>query len=917
MSSALLRQGLKNDLLEGAFIDRYTSLLKWALQLTQGDQAAAEDLVHDAYLQFCRSGQSLGEIQNLDGYLYSVLKYLHQSNLKRTARFPLKVLSPIEYDNVVSSLQIPATDDGLSVQNDLRLLSSYLLSRKGSVKGASLLILRFFHGYLPADIVRMVRIAPLTFRQHLHSTRREAKSFLKSPEKLRQLHETRMPLPIPATYALPVVEFSLYLLTNIYNAVEGDHLEFERFREGPALQCGELAHLVSCRECLAAITEDLEIPPPPRKSELISGPKKRVTAIRGERPADSDLESFLTQSRERLRQSLDHFPEYLYLLVNGNVVARQQVTSSLSKLRVPIDDTVTVRFLEVCSEQGVRLAFLVASEPPPDGPFETTCTNDLSFDRHLFLRLQFVGAGCILSMDYADPALDAVLAATSDICSEPAQDIETPTPLFNSFIHHRVDSGWRQFFQFRAWLHPRPLTAATAIATAIAVVLVQTAPTSLSAQEALRRADAWQLAAVSGPQDVLHRTFSYSVRSDWSGTRSSSFKPRKVEAWRNIKNGVEIIRLLDTDAKIVQSVTGAHRDPLSADTAWEYEPTADHFRSLLQEGSTPTVREGETTIELTAQTATLQLDKRSFRPVGEVIHLPDATVEFHELATEALSERETPLAVEPNGSERPNDSRRSNDSINGAASEAELQSAELAARIRLHRSGLDLGEDINFRESAGYVEAYGVASSGAQYARIKSRLSDIAYLKVKVTSPDVSTLRPMAVGSSDKLGTSDILESPHSPLLDQWLASRFSSLDERSEFVDEGYQLADECMWRSKSLRDLKRRYPASTDPAVAALIRDHTETLGLRLAAFQQWLIQIPGYAPAVSTSDLPTDDRIVADQLYGRLKSVEKEIILLTGSYQSNESSSVGTATTVAANCKQDLSIAIDLLNQLKSAH
>jgi DNA-directed RNA polymerase specialized sigma24 family protein len=150
-SSALLHRGPKNDLLEGAFIDRYTSLLKWALQLTQGDQAAAEDLVHDAYFQFCRSGQSLGEIQNLDGYLYSVLKYLHQSNLKRTARFPLKVLSPIEYNNVVTSLQIPATDDGLSVQNDLRLLSSYLLSRKGSVKGASLLLLRFFHGYLPTD----------------------------------------------------------------------------------------------------------------------------------------------------------------------------------------------------------------------------------------------------------------------------------------------------------------------------------------------------------------------------------------------------------------------------------------------------------------------------------------------------------------------------------------------------------------------------------------------------------------------------------------------------------------------------------------------------------------------------------------------------------------------------------------------
>jgi DNA-directed RNA polymerase specialized sigma24 family protein len=917
MSSALLHLGRKNDLLEGAFIDRYASLLKWALHLTQGDQAAAEDLVHDAYLQFCRSGQSLDEIQNLDGYLYSVLKYLHQSNLKRTARFPLKVLSPVEYDNVASSLNLQALDDGLSVQNDLRLLSFYLLSRKSRVKGASLLVLRFFHGYLPTDIVRMVRIAPLTFRQHLHAIRREAKSFLKSPEKLRQFHESRMPLPIPATYVLPVVEFSLHLHANIFNAVEGDHLAAGRLREdGSTLQCGELAHLVSCRECLAAITERMDIlPPTPRDPESTSEPKKRVTAIRGESPAESNTVSLLAQSRERLRETLNHFPEYLYLLVNGSVVARQQVTSSLSRLRVPVDEGVTVRYLEVCSEQGVRLAFLVASDTPPDGPFELTYSNELSFDRHLFLRLQFMSSGCLLSMDYADPAFDAISAATSDIDTERALKAEMPAPLFQSFLTNRIELGWRRFSQFQAWLHPKPLTAATAIITAIAVVLVQTAASPLPAQEIMRRANAWQVGAVSNSNNVLHRTFSYTVRADQAGMDTRPTKQRKVETWRNVRSGAEIVRLVDTNAKVLQSVTGAYRDPLSVETAWEYQPTADSFRSLLRDGVTPTVTRQRTSVALITPEVTLELDKESFRPTGETIRLSNTVVEFHEVLTEALPERETPLAINPKASARADDSSRSSASLSELPSEEMLRSAELAARIRLHRSGLDLGEDINFKENGNRVEVYGTASSTAHYKRILSRLADIAYLKIGIKSPDVSTSRPLAVGSPDNLRSSDMLDAPHPPLLDPWLATRFSSLDERSEFIDRGYQLADECMWRSKALRDLKKRYPVSSDPAVTALVQDQVETLRVRLAALQKWMAELPASSPMVSVGAPPADSGAIADELYVRLKSVEKRIVLLTGSYQNDKSAVVDPVSTVVAGCKSDLEVAIDLSNRLKT--
>jgi hypothetical protein len=57
--------GLKH---EEMFADRYCSLLQWARQVTGGDIALAQDLVHDAYVQFVLARPDLGNIQSLDRY---------------------------------------------------------------------------------------------------------------------------------------------------------------------------------------------------------------------------------------------------------------------------------------------------------------------------------------------------------------------------------------------------------------------------------------------------------------------------------------------------------------------------------------------------------------------------------------------------------------------------------------------------------------------------------------------------------------------------------------------------------------------------------------------------------------------------------------------------------------------------------
>jgi DNA-directed RNA polymerase specialized sigma24 family protein len=69
---------------EALFIERYQRLLGLALQLTEGDRERAEDIVHDAFIQFSFSRPDINQIENLEGYLYGMLRKLHRRGQSRS-----------------------------------------------------------------------------------------------------------------------------------------------------------------------------------------------------------------------------------------------------------------------------------------------------------------------------------------------------------------------------------------------------------------------------------------------------------------------------------------------------------------------------------------------------------------------------------------------------------------------------------------------------------------------------------------------------------------------------------------------------------------------------------------------------------------------------------------------------------------
>ncbi len=169
---------------EDLFIGRYELLCSWALKLTGRDRQLAEDLVHDAFIQFTLSRPELDGVQNLDGYLYGLLRNLHLSRVRRAARRPAVSLALIDYDSCELGWQTVDARAQLQAREELRAICRYACLRKESSKAGSVLILRFFHGYYPSEIAQLLGSPARAVADWLLLARREGRLYLAEPERL-------------------------------------------------------------------------------------------------------------------------------------------------------------------------------------------------------------------------------------------------------------------------------------------------------------------------------------------------------------------------------------------------------------------------------------------------------------------------------------------------------------------------------------------------------------------------------------------------------------------------------------------------------------------------------------------------------------------------------------------------------------
>jgi DNA-directed RNA polymerase specialized sigma24 family protein len=159
---------------EDIFFEHYSRLLEWALQLTRRDRSDAEDLVQELYVRFARLDTTPEHVENAESYLFSALRNLHHTRAKRARTSVVDDLSIVDYDSVHHGVRAVDRSELLSVRSDLYRICDYLCSRKDTSRSASMFILRYFLGYFPNEVMKVVQSSRVSVDKAIQAVRREA-----------------------------------------------------------------------------------------------------------------------------------------------------------------------------------------------------------------------------------------------------------------------------------------------------------------------------------------------------------------------------------------------------------------------------------------------------------------------------------------------------------------------------------------------------------------------------------------------------------------------------------------------------------------------------------------------------------------------------------------------------------------------
>ena len=171
-----------------------------------------------------------------------------------------------------------------------------------------------------------------------------------------------------------------------------------------ALETPFAAHLASCLECLQLVSEVHRMPKPDeRDPTAMSGSDDRLMPP-SRKPSKSKNER-LRVCQQRRADTFNHHPAELHIAVNGFVLLSQTIAGASNEqtMRINIDEAIS--FVEVFSEQGVRL-LLLEIEPPAEGALEQFESLALSDGRQLSLTLTCDRAWPQLLVAYFDPTLE-------------------------------------------------------------------------------------------------------------------------------------------------------------------------------------------------------------------------------------------------------------------------------------------------------------------------------------------------------------------------------------------------------------------------------------------------------------------------------------------------------------------------------
>jgi RNA polymerase sigma factor (sigma-70 family) len=794
---------------EDLFVERYEVLLGWALSLTNHNQAQAEDLVHDAFIQFTHRRGDLAAIENADAYLNRMLRNMYLSQVRRASLIHNSRFSIADFDSLEMGLRSFRANDPrehLDLQDELRQICEYACARKETSKAGSVLILRFFHGYYPSEILQVLRTTRMAVDRWLQISRREAKTYLADPASLKFMAQTQLKNTQALGYARTTPELIGELRESIFAARGGDCLAKvelrARYQTKTTIDSTLLSHLVSCAHCLDEVNQLLGMPQLAERGfdeRLGRDVPPSDSGGGGQGGSGVSIVESKKRYQRREKEVMEHRPQELRIAVNGFVLGSQQVSSEVSKLALTVKSDEPIGFVEVFSEQGVRMLFFDVDQPT-EGSIEQTAGVDFDCGRALDLSLSFRGPWPALNVSYQDPTFEAVEnVAHLEIDSVELDEVGASAgrrewPLFSpmrTWLRSLVN-----LFDGRLFLRPGVVTALVALVLIASLLLLyrRTPIAPLSAATLLQRAtDAEQMIAANRDQ-VTHRTLKLEERSSAGDLLAS----RRVELWRSAEKGITARRLYDDKDRLiagdwrrsdgVQTIYhhGARpqlqlapekrsaQSAVTFENAWQLDLAAKDFSSLISGADRTKVEEQGNVYVISADvgtasgsdrvsvssvdnyiaSATLVLNRRDLHPVEEriVVRQGNETREYRFIETgfEQKAKAEvSPSVFEPEkellSSTRP---EIRNSKLETAAPAPGLRPLapvvataddEVEVLRLLNQAGVFLRDQVSVvRAPAGQLIVSGVVETDERKQQIAKALSPV--VKTRVARVEVETL---------------------------------------------------------------------------------------------------------------------------------------------------------------------------------
>jgi hypothetical protein len=455
----------------------------------------------------------------------------------------------------------------------------------------------------------------------------------------------------------------------------------------------------------------------------------------------------------------EHRPRNLSIALNGVVIANHDVRSEHNRLSARIEHPEKAQFVEVFSEQHLRLALLAVGEPPPQGPAARTQRVVLSDGRWLELSINFDGLGLYSEVTYLDPAL-ANVSLEEDAEELPlvsARQTRERRRLFD-FLTVAPASHGRFVSLLRAMIPHPSYGWGLAIIILIGItgyLAYQQASAPMDAAGILSKAITTQSTMLRG--ETEHQV----VHMEESVTGGVVLQQRTVDLWKDADGSRYVRRLYDAQNRLIaaewknaegkassrregQSRGAPDRERSLIDLLWDQDLSAQSFAAL--EDGAPRVRVVDGGYELTRIgpsaaypqliSATLMLDRR-FQPVRQVMRVRSGE-EIHEVRfVEATYERK-PASSVPDSVFNPESELqplhgRDRRSFSGrpynlmGESDARLAELEISVLYQLHSLGADTGLPIEvLRTPDGRIRVSGMVAAEGLKQVIDNRLRDLA-----------------------------------------------------------------------------------------------------------------------------------------------------------------------------------------------